>query len=150
MERTLAAGRVDRAALAAYASAMAAPTLANGDDAAALQIDGLHAVVSGWRATMPAAEWRDLHVLVLGPKLPRAGNLSIQYFQRVMGRDALDRRLLYAEGIFEREAALGLLGTVVIDRALAQAFFGDPARMDRDFLADGARKRLDRLFGPAR
>jgi hypothetical protein len=81
--------------------------------------------------------------------MPRTENLSIQYFQRVMGRHELGRRLLYAEGIFEREAALGLLGTVVTDRALALAFFGDPMRMDRDFLADGARKRLDALFGMA-
>jgi hypothetical protein len=149
MERTLAAGRVDGAAMAAYARAMWAPVLANGDDAAALQIDGLHALVSGWRGAMPADAWNRLHVLVLGPKMPREGNLSVQYFQRVMGRQELGRRLLYAEGIFEREAALGLLGTVVTDRALAVAFFGDEMRMDRDFLSDGARRRLDALFGAA-
>ncbi|HKU97396.1 MAG TPA: hypothetical protein VJR58_19065 [Vineibacter sp.] len=148
MERTLAAGRVDGAALAGFARAVAAPVLANGDDAAALQIDGLHALVSRWRAQLSADDWRRLHVLVLGPKMPRAGNLSVQYFQRVMGAGELDRRLLYAEGIFDREAALGLLGTVVTDRTLARDFFGDPMRMDRDFLSDGARKRLDRLFGP--
>jgi hypothetical protein len=149
MERALAAGQPDRAALAACARAMAAPALANGGDAAALQIDGLHTLVASWRAMLSPQEWRALHVLVLGPKMPRTENLSIQYFQRVMGRHELGRRLLYAEGIFEREAALGLLGTVVTDRALALAFFGDPMRMDRDFLADGARKRLDALFGMA-
>jgi len=148
MEQTLAAGRVDGTTLAGYARILAAPVLANGDDAAALQIDGLHAVVSRWRAALSADDWRRLYVLVLGPKMPRAGNLSIQYFQRVMGRGELDRRLLYTEGIFDRDAALGLLGTVVTDRTLARDFFGDPMRMDRDFLSDGARKRLDRLFDP--
>ncbi len=147
MEATLAAGRPDRAALAAFAQAMAAPVLANGDDAAALQIDGLHAVVGSWRQALTPAQWRQLHVLVLGPKMPRADNLAMQYFERVMGRAERDRRLLYAEGIFDRDGALSLLGTVVTDRALAQAFFGDPMRMDRDFLSDGARKRLDRIFG---
>lgn len=148
MERTLAAGRVDGTSLTGFARALAPSVLANGDDAAALQIDGLHALVSRWRALLSADDWRRLHVLVLGPKMPRAGNLSIQYFQRVMGRGELDRRLLYTEGIFDRDAALGLLGTVVTDRALARDFFGDPMRMDRDFLSDGARKRLDRLFDP--
>ncbi|TXL82001.1 hypothetical protein FHP25_02735 [Vineibacter terrae] len=147
MEATLAAGRPDKAALAAFAQAMAAPVLANGDDAAALQIDGLHAVVGSWRGALTAAQWRQLHVLVLGPKMPRADNLAMQYFERVMGRAERDRRLLYAEGIFDRDGALSLLGTVVTDRALAQAFFGDPMRMDRDFLSDGARKRLDQIFG---
>lgn len=148
MERTLAAGRVDGPALAGFAHTLAAPVLANGDDAAALQIDGLHALVSRWRAELSPDEWRRLHVLVLGPKMPRVDNLAIQYFQRVMGRGELGRRLLYAEGIFDRDAALGLLGTVVTDRALAMAFFGDPMRMDRDFLSDGSRKRLDQVFGP--
>jgi len=65
-----------------------------------------------------------------------------------MGPAAPGRRLLYAEGIARCDDALGLLGTVVLDRGAAEIFFHDPTRMDRDVMADGARKYLDRLFGP--
>ena len=82
--------------------------------------------------------------------MPRADNVGTQYFQRLLGPAELERRILYTEGIFETDAALRVLGTIVTDRALAADFFGDPTRMDRDFLGEGARKRLDRLFGAAR
>lgn len=150
MRSVLATGAVDAAALRAYSRAMAPLVLAAADDAAALQIDGLHALVSRWRAELSAAEWARLHVLVLGPKAPRDGNLATQYFERLLGRLELGRRLIYSENIFARDAALTQLGGLVIDRAVARDFFAEEMRMDRDLLADGARKRLDRVFGAAR
>ncbi len=150
MRAVLAAGTVDAAALRAYSRAMAPLVLASADDAAALQIDGLHALVTRWRAELPAQEWAMLHVLVLGPKAPREGNLATQYFERVLGRRELGRRLIYSENIFAREPALTQLGGLVIDRAVARDFFAEEMRMDRDLLTDGARKRLDQVFGAAR
>lgn len=146
MRAVLAAGTVDPAGLRAYSRAMAPLVLAAADDAAALQIDGMHTVVSRWRAELSAEEWARLHVLVLGPKAPREANVATQYFERVLGRRELGRRLIYNEGIFTREPALTQLGGLVIDRAVARDFFSEEMRMDRDLLADGARKRLDRLF----
>jgi len=55
----------------------------------------------------------------------------------------------YAEGLTTRDAALDLLGTIVIDRGAALYFFNDVMRMDRDVMADGAKKRLDQIFQPA-
>lgn len=150
MRATLAAGMVDAAALRAYSRAMAPLVLAAADDAAALQIDGLHGLVSRWRAELSAQEWARLHVLVLGPKAPREGNLATQYFERLLGRRELGRRLIYSENIFARDAALSQLGGLVIDRAVARDFFAEEMRMDRDLLADGARKRLDQVLGAAR
>lgn len=150
MRATLAADAVDAAALRTYSRAMAPLVLAAADDAAALQIDGLHALVSGWRADLSAQEWARLHVLVLGPKAPREGNLATQYFERLLGRRELGHRLIYSENIFARDAALTQLGGLVIDRAVATDFFAEEMRMDRDLLSDGARKRLDHVFGAAR
>jgi hypothetical protein len=147
MRSVLAAGTVDETGLRGYSRAMAPLVLAGADDASALQIDGLHAVVTRWRAELPAEEWSRLHVLVLGPKAPREGNLAMQYFERVLGRREVGRRLIYSENIFSRDAALTQLGGLVIDRAVARDFFAEEMRMDRDLLSDGARKRLDRLFG---
>lgn len=146
MRAVLASGVVDATALHAYSRAMAPLLLAAADDAAALQIDGLHAVVTRWRTALSAEEWARVHVLVLGPKAPREGNLAMQYFERVLGRRETGRRLIYSENIFARDAALTQLGGLVIDRAVARDFFAEEMRMDRDLLTDGARKRLDRLF----
>jgi hypothetical protein len=150
MRATLASGVVDAAGLRAYSRAIAPLVLASADDAAALQIDGLHALVTRWKAELPAADWARLHVLVLGPKAPREGNLAMQYFERVMGRRESGRRLIYSENIFARDAALTQLGGLVIDRAVARDFFAEEMRMDRDLLVDGARRRLDQVFGPVR
>ena len=150
MRAVLAAGAVDAAGLRAFSLRMAPLVLAGADDASALQIDGLHAVVTRWRAELSAEEWARLHVLVLGPKAPREGNLAMQYFERVLGRREMGRRLIYSEGIFARDVALTQLGGLIIDRAVARDFFAEEMRMDRDLLTDGARKRLDRLFGAAR
>lgn len=151
MRTTLGRGAVSATELRAYARSMAAPVLANGDDAAALQIDGLHALVGTWRRdVISPEEWRRIFVVILGPRMPREDNLSLQYFERVMGRAELGRRLIYAEGIFRHDDAARLLGTIVTDRRLASDFFGQEMRMDRDFLADGATRRLDAIFGRQR
>jgi len=150
MRAVLAAGAVDAAGLRAFSRKMAPLVLAEADDASALQIDGLHAIVTRWRAELSAAEWARLHVLILGPKAPREANLAMQYFERVLGRRETGHRLIYSENIFARDAALTQLGGLVMDRAVARDFFAEEMRMDRDLLSDGARKRLDQVFGAAR
>jgi hypothetical protein len=150
MRTVLAAGVVDAGGLRTFSRKMAPLVLAEADDASALQIDGLHAIVTRWRAELPAEEWARLHVLVLGPKAPRESNLAMQYFERVLGRRESGHRLIYSENIFARDAALTQLGGLVMDRAVARDFFAEEMRMDRDLLSDGARKRLDQVFGVAR
>lgn len=150
MRRVLADGTVDAAGLRAYSRRMAPLVLAGADDASALQIDGLHAIVARWRAELSAGEWARLHVLVLGPKAPREGNLAMQYFERVLGKRETGHRLIYSENIFARDAALTQLGGLVMDRTVARDFFTEEMRMDRDLLSDGARKRLDQVFGAVR
>jgi hypothetical protein len=147
IDATLAVGRVERAALVAYGRAAAPLVLANATDAARLQLDGLHAAFEPWRRRLSAEEWARLYVLVLGSKMPRAGNLQFSYFVYAMGEDAVDKRLVYAEGIFSADSAKRLLGTLVTDRGLAEAYFADPIRMDRDLLADAADAHLLRMFG---
>ena len=51
------------------------------------------------------------------------------------------------ESIFDREAALGVLRTVLNDRVASQAFFGETYRLERDLMADGATVELMRRFG---
>lgn len=147
IERTLAAAQVERSALVAYGRAAAPLLLANATDAARAQLDGLHAAFEPWRRQLSAEEWARLYVIVLGPKMPRPGNLQFSYFRYAMGEAAVDKRLVYAEGIFSADGAKQLLGTLVTDRGLAEAYFDDPMRMDRDLLADAAEAHLLKLFG---
>jgi hypothetical protein len=119
--------------------------LASADAAARAQLDGLHALVTRWRAEL-GPKWTHVDVVVLGPKQPRPGNLQYAYFKRAMGPGAEGRRLWYAEGVFDKDGGLNLLGTILIDRGASLAFFANPVRLERDLLADGAARHLDRLF----
>jgi hypothetical protein len=146
-DRMLAAGAVTQADTTAYARQMAPLILANAADAAVAQIDGLHALVQQFRAEIGDEEWRRLYVIVLGSRMPRAGNLQFQYFVNALGPAAIDNRLFYAEGISDVTGGLGLLATIVTDRELSAAVFDDRLRMDRDVLADGAEAHLLEIFG---
>ncbi len=128
-----------------FARAMRPLVLASADAAAKAQLDGLHALVTKWRAEL-GPHWSHVDVVVLGPKQPRPGNVQYEYFRRAMGPGAEGRRLWYAEGIFDKDGGMTLLGTILIDRAASIAFFNDPKRLERDLLADAARKHLDRMF----
>jgi len=119
--------------------------LASAEAAAKAQLDGLHALVTKWRQELGPA-WSHADVVVLGPKQPRPGNVQYEYFKRAMGRGAEGKRLWYAEGVFDRDGGLTLLGTILLDRGASIAFFADPARLERDLLADGAQKHLNKLF----
>jgi hypothetical protein len=147
IDRVLEKGELEGAFLSEYTRTTAPLLLANARDAAWVQLDGLDEAFSLWRANLSDEEWERLYVIVLGPKMPRAGNLQFEYFAYAMGRDEIGRRLLYGEGIFEVESALQLLGTIVLDRQVGRFFFDDPMRMDRDLLADGAQAYLLKRFG---
>lgn len=131
--------------LTQYTRMMRPLVLASADAAAKAQLDGLHALVTKWRAEL-GPRWSHIDVVVLGPKQPRPGNLQYAYFKRAMGPGAEGRRLWYAEGVFDKDGGLNLLGTILIDRGASLAFFGNPTRLERDLLADGAARHLDRLF----
>lgn len=142
-----AADRVSQDELHDFTSAIAPAILANAYDASELQLEALHALVTRWRAEMSDADWQRLYVVVLGPKVARDGNAQLEYFAYAMGREAIDKRLIYAEGIFAVPQGLDLLATLVRDRDASDYFFDDPMRLDRDLLADAAQVQLKRIFG---
>jgi hypothetical protein len=150
MERVMGAEEVKDAELTAYTRAMRPLVLASADAAAKAQLDGLHALVNKWRAEMGPGAWSQVHVVVLGPKQPRPGNVQYEYFVRALGRGAVGKRLWYAEGVFDKDGGVNLLGTILVDRGASIAFFADPVRLERDLLADGAARHLNRLFPPRR
>lgn len=147
LDRVTAAAIVDEAAVQEYGRSVAPLLLANAADAARVQLDGMHELLQRWRSQLTPEEWQRLYVVVLGAKTPRAGNVQFEYFAYALGRDAVDKRLVYAEGIFDVEGGLRVLATLIADRAAGRDVFNEEGRLERDFLADGAQAHLLRLFG---
>lgn len=147
IDEVIAAGRVTQDELHDFTNGIAPAILANAYDASEKQLEGLHALVTRWRAALSDEEWNRLYVVVLGPKVARDGNAQFEYFAYAMGREAIDTRLIYAEGMFTVPQGLDLLATLVRDRDASDYFFDDPMRLDRDLLADAAQLHLKRIFG---
>ncbi len=85
-------------------------------------------------------------MIVQGAQTPRVENAAVQYFARLFGEKGEGRRVVYAEGLWDEEKAVNLLGTLRLDGKLAVAVFNDPFRMYRDILADVARAAVDDIL----
>ena len=145
VEEALKQQRCSEKERTAFARRMGPQVLANVADSARVQIDGYHALVSTWRRKLSAEEWGKLRVVIMGSQMPRKDNLAVQYFARLLGEAGEGRRIVYAEALFDEKRALNLLGTHLLDREIAAAFFDDPARMNRDLLGDAAADYLRTL-----
>lgn len=142
LDPILKEGRSSTEALVAFCRAQKPLILANVTEGARAQLDGLHGQVSTWRKELSAADWARLRVVVIGSQMPRQENLAVQYFAKLLGEKGEGPRIIYAEALFEEERAMRLLGTHLLDRALAIAFFDDPLRMNRDLLGKAAAEYL--------
>ena len=128
--RRMANSATDWATLTSFSTSVAPLVLAMSTEAANVQIDSLHAVVERWRANLGPEPWSKLHVLVLGPKTPRADHLVYQYFVAALGTGSGETRVIYTESVYDEQAALAQLGVLLIDRKVGAAFFGDAGRME--------------------
>jgi hypothetical protein len=135
-----------RASLLKFTRSMAPLVLQNVAEATRAQLDTLHAQVSAWRRDLTPEEWSRLHVVIIGPHMPREDLVVTQYFLRLLHEPQEGRRVVYAESLWEEPKALDLLGTHLLDGGVGEAFFGDYLRMHRDLLGDAARQYLPRLL----
>jgi hypothetical protein len=143
----LEAGKVSADDLTKFCRASRADVLANGADAAKAQLVATHKQVMAWKKDMTAEEWAKLTVIVPGSQTPRVENAAVQYFARLFGEtNGEGRRLVYAEGLWDEEKAISLLGTLRLDGKVSVAVFGDHFRMYRDLVADGARTAIDDIL----
>lgn len=147
LDDVLAKRRFARAQLIAFTRRMAPLVMENVTEATHAQLDATHAQVSAWRRELSAREWGELHVVIIGPHMPRDGLVVMQYFLRLLGERQEGGRVVYAESLWQEPQALDLLGTHLLDGSVGEAFFGDATRMHRDLLADAASQYLPRLLG---
>ena len=135
-----------RFALMAFTRGMAPLVMENVAEATRAQLDATHAQVSAWRRDLSPQEWNQLHVLIIGPHMPREDLVVTQYFLRLLHERGEGHRVVYAESLWEEPQALDLLGTHLLDGSVGEAFFGDYMRMHRDLLGDAAKQYLPRLL----
>lgn len=135
-----------RPSLLAFTRGMAPLVMENVGDATRAQLDAAHAQVSIWRRELSAEEWKQLHVLIVGPHMPREDLVVTQYFLRLLHEPSEGRRVVYAESMWEEPKAVDLLGTHLLDGDVGEAFFGDYMRMHRDLLGEAAKRYLPHLL----
>jgi len=135
-----------RNGLLAFTRGMSPLVMENVTEATRAQLDATHAQISAWRRDLSPQEWNQLHVLIIGPHMPREGLVVTQYFLRLLHEPSEGRRVVYAESLWTEPQALDLLGTHLLDGSVGEAFFGDYMRMHRDLLGDAASQYLPSLL----
>ncbi len=143
LDQALAKGQVSAPTLKNFTRQMAPLLLANVADATALEMQELYKTAAAWKQQLTPAEWNALHMVMIGPHMPRDQGCSIQFFERLFREPEEGKRIIYAEALWNEKDALNLLATHVVDESAGAAFFGDPMRMHRDLLADAAKAYLD-------
>jgi len=141
-----ASRKFSRPALLAFTRRMAPMLMENVADATRAQLDATHSQVSAWRRELSPQEWSQLHVVIIGPHMPREDLVVMQYFLRLLHEPREGRRVVYAESQWQEPQALDLLGTHLVDGGVGEAFFGDYMRMHRDLLGDAAKQYLPSLI----
>lgn len=114
----------------------------NVDEAIADQLLAVNTQVKQWRKELGPEKWDALNVVIVSGHMPRERNSNMQYFAKLFKQKREGLRLFYCEGLSEESDALNLVGTHILDRKIAVAFFKDEWRMHRDLLGDGAAKYL--------
>ena len=113
------------------------------------QISGLHEAVEAALSRLSTADQAALQVVVLGDHQARARSLGMQYFKRrFQEKPGTDQRVTFGENITDEAEAILLVGTRRLDKQIAQAFFGDENRLQRDVLGDAAARCLDEMGFP--
>lgn len=142
VDKVTSSQRVSRAELNSFARQCEPVLMDNAYDAVSIELGGLDKQVMGWKKSMSAAEWDNLHVVVMGGHMARQQEREMQYFQMLLGEREEGRRIVYLEGSSEIDNAMDLLAKHILDASIGDAFFADPMRMHRDVLSDAARRYL--------
>ena len=111
---------------------------ANIESAARNQLDAIHRQVMAWKLEMAPEHWKKLRVAIQGAVLARNGDLTKQYFKRLLNIKKEGLQLVYKELYFPPTPMLTLLATRSVDRGISVAIFNNPDRMFRDVLSDAA------------
>ncbi len=132
------------------------------EEAAITRTDAMDSAVQNLQCSVLPEDWERLSMIVIGPRMPREGDLSMQYFEEMLcGVEKKNlsqacpyakqvprtegRRLIYAESIKDTDEALDLLASEIADEALGLRVFKNPLAMHGDILHKATRLYLQKL-----
>ncbi|MEN9344037.1 MAG: hypothetical protein RLZZ453_824 [Chlamydiota bacterium] len=134
------------------------------EKAARIRLAALHAEVMQIRSAIDLEDWKRVCVVVMGPPMPREGELSMQYFGKILATTAFPtkcpyaraltstvhlngkQRLIYAESIYEEDKALDLITTHICDEEIGRVLLNDESSMRADILKQAAKGCLETMF----
>ena len=114
------------------------------DHSARLHVDLIHRQAEKLYALLSDKERQQLRGYFHGGRGAREGNLALQYVSWLLGERTgkESERVIFTEGVLERERAMVELAKFGIERELAALVFGDPAGLHRDVLSEATRAYL--------
>ena len=131
--------------IASYAATVGSQILRLTEVTTCEQVAALHQAAEEALASLSDEDRRLLQVVVIGDHQARVRSMGMQYFQRRFGEraEATDERVTFGENVSTEDEALALVATRRLDEKIAQAFFGDAKRLQRDVLGDAAKRCIE-------
>ena len=151
VDRVLEEGVVDFDRLQEHIRALASHALETAELAVCIELEQLHALLTRWRNDLGEKRWAGMYVVICGAHQPRYREAACQYFGRLLHQAESsaaegEDRLVYAEGLCDRQAALDLLARHIVDQRASNLLFGDRRRLQEDLLADAANTEVRKLL----
>ena len=151
-DEALKAGTFTSEGYSAYAKSVWPAVAKNIELAGKLQVDHFEALVTKWRKEMGEEEWSRLYAVVNTAWAMRRENVHFQILAQMMGRDAINNRLIIAETIEDptQDDLIMLLGRIINDRDLAEHVFGRKLedRMDVELMGNAAKEEIIKKASP--
>jgi len=149
VEEVLASGPPSQQRLEAFAAGVRPIIHANFLAAAREVLGNLHQRVTEFRAEIGEEQWARTHVVVSVARQARAREITVQYFERVLGERmgegaSQEGRLVVAEE-FNRGQVLDQLAAHVLDQEAGGILLGNPKRLQLDALAEAATQVLEEM-----
>lgn len=149
IDETLASGPPSRERLESFAVGVRPTLRANLQRGAREFLENLHRRVTEFRAEIGEEQWARIRVLVSVAHQSRAREISVQYFERVlgerMGEGASGEDRLVVSEDFVRGQAIDLLSAHELDREAGAILLGNPKQLQSDVLAEVVPEILDEL-----
>ena len=144
-------GGMSKEQLDAFAFGLKENLVANLNVAARDRIDTMHNTVMGWLEQGLIQSLDNIVAVACTSHMAGKQDLGVQYLARLLSApvagDTANKLIVY-EGNGGLPGAMDLLATALVDWNAGAAFFQDPARLNRDALADAAKFYLDSFDFP--
>lgn len=151
-DEALNAGSFTSEGYSAYAKSVWPAIAKNIELAGKLQVDHFEALIKKWRKEMGEEEWSRLYAVVNTAWAMRRENVHFQILAQMMGRDAINDRLVIAETIEDptQDDLIMLLGRIINDRDLAVHVFGRKLeyRMDVELMGNSTKDEIIKKASP--